>query len=140
MDIVTPRRRSEMMAGIRGKNTRPELVVRKVAHSLGYRFRIHRKDLPGRPDLVFPGLRKAIQVHGCFWHRHPGCRYAYSPKSNLHFWDTKFSATILRDQTKQSELELLGWEVLVVWECETKDIPALRDHLKRFLHVPSIDV
>ncbi|WP_341990189.1 DNA mismatch endonuclease Vsr [Azorhizobium sp. AG788] len=121
MDIVDKARRSAMMAGIRGKDTRPELAVRKAAHALGYRFRLHRRDLPGTPDLVFPRLRKIILVHGCYWHRHPGCKFAYKPKSNPDFWMTKFEKNQARDQKTLFELVERGWAPLVVWECETKD-------------------
>ncbi|WP_235592239.1 very short patch repair endonuclease [Lysobacter capsici] len=97
MDIVPPKKRSRMMAGIKGKNTKPEMAVRKVVHAMGFRFRLHRKDLPGSPDLVFPRLRKAIFVHGCFWHQHPGCRFAYTPKSNAQFWLDKLERNTRRD-------------------------------------------
>ena len=127
MDIVSPEKRSTMMANIRGKGTTPELRVRRAAHALGYRFRLHRRDLPGSPDLVFPRLRKVILVHGCYWHRHSGCRFAYTPKSNTEFWQRKFEGNLERDQRKLSELLQLGWEPLVIWECTTYN----EDDLKR---------
>ena len=109
-----------MMAGIRGRDTAPERAVRRIAHRMGLRFRLHRKDLPGRPDLVFPKHRLAVFVHGCFWHRHRGCRYAYTPKSRVAFWTAKFSANVARDQRQETALRALGWQVLVIWECETR--------------------
>lgn len=121
------------MSGIRGRDTRPELVVRKLAHALGYRFRLHRRDLPGSPDLVFPGRRKVIFVHGCFWHRHPGCRFAYHPKSRVEFWRAKFEQNISRDGRALTELEKLGWEAMIVWECETREVDGLADRLVEFL-------
>lgn len=121
MDIVTPEKRSSMMAGIRGRNTRPELAVRRTAHQLGLRFRLHRRDLPGSPDLVFPRRRTALFVHGCYWHRHCGCKYAYTPKSNVKFWLDKLQSNVARDVQTKQQLENDGWNVVVVWECETKD-------------------
>lgn len=133
MDIVSPERRSAMMAGIRGKDTKPELVVRRLAHHLGYRFRLHRRDLPGTPDLVFPGRRKLVFVHGCFWHRHPGCRFAYQPKSNVESWRAKFDTNVTRDARVRRELDKMGWDVLTIWECETTDVEMLANKLTNFL-------
>lgn len=110
--------RSALMARIRGKNTRPELVLRSALHRAGYRFRLHRKDLPGTPDIVLPRHRIVIFVHGCFWHRHPGCPRASVPHTRRHFWDKKFKANVARDLQSQKALVDLGWQVLVVWECE----------------------
>jgi len=121
MDIVEKERRSAMMANIRGKDTQPEIRVRRAAHALGYRYRLHRRDLPGCPDIVFPSLSKVILVHGCYWHRHPGCRFAYSPKSNMAFWQGKFVANQERDRKALSALQCQGWDPLVIWECETRD-------------------
>lgn len=121
MDIVDQQTRSRMMGRIRGKDTKPELVVRRIAHRLGYRFRLHRRDLAGSPDLVFPRLRKVVFVHGCYWHRHPGCRFAYSPKSNVNFWDRKFEANMARDAAASIKLKEEGWDPLVIWECESAD-------------------
>lgn len=112
--------RSRLMARIRGRDTAPEMRVRHAAHSLGYRFRLHRKDLPGKPDLVFPRHLKVIFVHGCFWHRHPGCKAASSPKTHQNYWTKKFSENVERDQRKMSELHALGWDCLVIWSCQTK--------------------
>lgn len=134
MDILAPEQRSRLMSRIRGKDTRPELRVRQVTYALGFRFRLHRRDLPGSPDLVFASRRKAIFVHGCYWHRHAGCRYAYSPKSNAEFWQAKFAANVARDQIATNALRELGWQVLVIWECETRNAEALQSRLADFLN------
>lgn len=126
------------MSRIRGKNTSPELVVRRLAHRLGFRFRLHRRDLPGCPDMVFPRLRKVIQVHGCFWHQHPGCRRAHAPKSRLDYWAPKLARNVARDETSQAALSALGWEVLVMWECEVKNEVALTERLLDFLRRPAV--
>ena len=130
-DIVSGRRRSEMMASIKGRDTVPERAVRRVAHRMGLRFRLHRKDLPGRPDLVFPRHRLAVFVHGCFWHRHEGCRYAYTPKSRVAFWTGKFAENVARDRRNEDALRGLGWRVLIVWECEARDAEAVGMRLAR---------
>ena len=121
------------MAGIKGRDTRPELFVRRVAHKLGLRFRLHRKDLPGRPDLVFPRHQLAVFVHGCFWHRHPGCRYAYTPKSRIDFWTRKFTENVARDKRNEETLWKLGWRVLVIWECMTRDEEAIGRYLQEHI-------
>lgn len=120
-DIVDSQRRSQLMAGIRGRDTAPELAVRRIAHRMGLRFRLHRKDLPGRPDLVFPKYKLAVFVHGCFWHQHSGCRYSHIPKSRTAYWTEKFSRNVARDRRNEEKLRVLGWQVLVIWECEVKD-------------------
>lgn len=132
-DHLSPERRSRLMSRVRSKNTTPEVVVRKLSHALGYRFRLYRKDLPGKPDLVFPRQNKAIFVHGCFWHRHEGCRKATFPKSRQDFWREKFDRNVERDAKAIEALEAEAWSVLVVWECETKDRDALRETLSSFL-------
>lgn len=119
-DVVDRATRSRMMSGIRGKNTNPELVVRSFLHRAGLRFRLHAK-LPGKPDLVFPRFRSAVFVHGCFWHRHVGCRYATNPSSNVLFWKEKFRANMLRDERVKKELRAAGWKVKVVWACELNE-------------------
>lgn len=124
-DRLLPEERSANMSRIRAKDTAPELLVRSTLHRLGYRFRLHRADLPGTPDLVLPKYRIAVFVNGCYWHRHPGCKYAYTPKSNVEFWQSKFAANIQRDALAVRSLELRGWRAMVVWECETKDSEAL---------------
>jgi DNA mismatch endonuclease (patch repair protein) len=133
MDIVSPERRSAMMAGIKGRDTKPEIAVRRLAHRLGYRFRLHRRDLPGTPDLVFPGRKKVVFVHGCFWHRHAGCRFAYQPKSNVSRWQAKFETNVARDARVRRELAQMEWDVLTIWECETADIEMLTHKLVKFL-------
>lgn len=120
MDRLSPERRSALMSRVRGKNTSPELRVRRLAHAMGLRFRLHRRDLPGTPDIVLPKYNTVVFVHGCFWHRHPGCRKATTPKSNVDFWEAKFLRNVERDQTNRLLLEKAGWRVIVIWECETK--------------------
>ena len=132
-DASDARRRN--MAAISGKNTRPEILVRGVAHRMGYRFRLHDKELPGRPDIVFPGRRRIIEVRGCFWHRHPGCFCSASPGTRAQFWQAKFLATVARDARNLASLEELGWKVMVVWECEADD-DRLSERLRGFLGPP----
>lgn len=119
-DIVNRETRSRMMAGIRGKNTRPEMRVRRYLHATGLRFRLHDRSLPGSPDLVFPAHRVAVFVHGCFWHRHPFCKYATMPSDRREFWVNKFGKNIVRDQRNLIALCQMGWTPLVIWECETR--------------------
>jgi DNA mismatch endonuclease (patch repair protein) len=121
MDIVSTSVRSTMMAGIKGKNTKPELIVRKALFAAGFRFRLHRQDLPGAPDIVLPGRKVAVFVHGCFWHRHAGCRFAKLPSSNKEFWKTKLDGNRKRDRKSINSLLALGWRVHIVWECATRD-------------------
>lgn len=116
-DIVSKKKRSLMMSGIRGKNTKPELLVRSHLHRAGLRFRLHSRHLPGTPDIALPSRRVAILVHGCFWHRHNRCRFAYEPKSNRGFWRKKFAENVERDRRKAAALRKAGWKVLTVWEC-----------------------
>ena len=117
------------MAGIKGRDTTPEIVVRRIAHGLGFRFRLYRKDLPGRPDMSFPRHRVVVFVHGCFWHRHDGCKYAYTPKTRVRFWTEKFSQNVARDRRNEELLHNLGWLVHVIWECETRDKTTVRERL-----------
>jgi DNA mismatch endonuclease (patch repair protein) len=133
MDTLTKAERSERMARIRSKNTKPELRVRRLVHSLGYRFRLHRRDLPGSPDLVFPARRKVVFVHGCFWHGHDGCKVANRPKSRRSFWDAKFRRNRLHDARNRASLVKEGWAVFTVWECETREDVTLSRRLSRFL-------
>lgn len=133
MDKLTPERRSANMRAIRSKGMKPEMLVRRVAHGLGCRFRLHRKDLPGKPDLAFIGRRKAIFVHGCFWHQHLGCREGRLPNSNQAYWGPKLKRNVERDRRSLEHLRERGWQTLVVWECETGDRPALEKLLKEFL-------
>ena len=121
MDRVDRKTRSRIMASIRSKNTKPEMIVRRLAHRLGYRFRIHRRDLPGTPDLVFPRYQTVVQVNGCFWHGHERCHLAVSPRSNARFWNDKIEANRARDLRTTTALNALGWTVLTIWECEIAD-------------------
>lgn len=132
-DVFTPEQRSAVMARVKGKDTRPEMKVRRLAHALGYRFRLHRKDLPGSPDLVFPGRRKVIFVHGCFWHGHDCPRGSRQPKQNADYWRAKIGRNVERDAAARAALEAQGLSVLVLWECELKDVDALAARLKAFL-------
>ncbi len=125
MDIYTREKRSEVMSKVRGKNTTPERKVRSLLHSLGYRFRLHRKDLPGKPDIVLPKYKAVIFVHGCFWHGHTCSKGEKLPKSNADFWGKKIHDNISRDKKNIEALEALGWKVFVVWECQIKDIAHL---------------
>lgn len=120
IDVVSPVVRSAMMAGIKGKNTKPEMLVRKALFAAGYRFRLHRNDLPGNPDIVLPGRRVAIFVHGCFWHAHQGCRIAKLPGSRREYWEPKLARNVARDEAAVSQLLAQGWRVLVIWECFTR--------------------
>ena len=113
------------MSRIRGKDTKPELRVRSQLHRMGYRFRLHRKDPPGRPDIVLPKYDTVIFVHGCFWHRHKGCRFAYTPKTRVEFWETKFEQNVRRDRRNEAALRKRGWRIIRIWECETESFEAL---------------
>lgn len=135
-DQISPERRSAVMARITGKNTTPEVAVRQVAHSIGLRFRIHRRDLPGRPDLVLRKHRCVVFVNGCFWHQHEGCRRASSPKSNTGYWSAKLARNVARDIRNAEELERLGWRVVVIWECETKDRARLEEIIRERVLLP----
>jgi DNA mismatch endonuclease (patch repair protein) len=133
MDTLTTLQRSQRMASIRSKNTKPELIVRGLVFALGHRYRLHSRDLPGSPDLVFRSRKKVIFVHGCFWHGHRGCKTANKPKSRTQYWDEKFTRNKQRDARNQRALKALGWRSLVVWECELKDSVSLRRRLRIFL-------
>src|SRR5689334_16809354 len=124
-DIVDAATRSRMMSKIPGKNTKPELAVRRFLHAAGLRFRLHDRRLPGRPDIVLARHRAIVNVHGCFWHRHAGCQYAYMPASNQGFWESKFAANVERDARNDAALRASGWRVFTVWECEAADTQAL---------------
>lgn len=119
-DVHDPQTRSYNMSHIRGKNTKPEIILRSLLHRAGLRFRIHRADLPGKPDIVLSRYKTVVFVNGCFWHRHEGCRYCTTPKTRAEFWDKKFSDTIERDRVKRKQLEQAGWRVFIVWECELR--------------------
>ena len=135
MDTLSPSERSARMARVRGRDSKPEMIVRRLVHALGFRYRLHDRRLPGSPDLVFPRLRKVIFVHGCFWHRHPdpGCRLARMPKSRLDFWKPKLEGNRKRDLRDQATLAALGWLFFVVWECQMRDREQLENDLRAFL-------
>lgn len=118
VDFLTPAQRSERMSKIKGRNTRPEILLRQLLHGTGLRYRLHRSELPGKPDLVFPRYKAVVFVHGCFWHRHTGCKIASTPKSNTEFWIQKFKRNVERDAKSVAALENAGWRVFIVWECE----------------------
>lgn len=129
MDRLSEERRSWNMSRIRGRNTTPERAVRSMLHRMGYRFRLHVRRLPGRPDVVLPKYKTVIFVNGCFWHRHKGCRYAYTPKSRTEFWLRKFAENVARDRRATQQIRSAGWRVLVVWECELRDTQKLSQRL-----------
>lgn len=139
-DIFERAKRSEIMSRIRGRDTKPELVVRRIAHRLGFRFRLHRRDLPGSPDIVFPRYRAIIMVHGCFWHRHSGCKYAYTPKTRVQFWRKKFEGNVVRDRRNELALSERGWRTMVIWECESKDHQAVAERIESFLRKSNQDM
>ena len=128
-DTLTPEKRSENMSRIRSRDTSIELNVRRLLYSMGYRYRVNRKDLPGKPDIVIEKYKLVIQVHGCYWHRHQGCKLAYNPKSREDFWQKKFSENISRDKKVEQKLISLGYRVFTIWECETRDLSILHDRL-----------
>jgi DNA mismatch endonuclease (patch repair protein) len=130
-DRLTPKMRSWNMSRIKGKNTKPEVVVRSLLHRMGFRFRLHVRHLPGRPDVVLTRWNLVVFVHGCFWHRHPKCRFAYTPKSRKTFWLSKLEGNVSRDKRAIAALKRLGWKTLVVWECELHDLERVSARLKR---------
>lgn len=131
---------AKKMKAVRQKNTGAELLTRRLLHALGLRFRLHRKDLPGSPDVVLPKHQTVIFIHGCYWHRHPGCKYASTPKTNQDFWLPKFQRNVERDARKEEALRALGWRVLIVWECETRDLSKLEYRLRREFGLPRLGV
>ena len=132
-DHVDTAKRSLIMAAVHSKNTKPEMLVRRIVHALGFRYRLHAADLPGHPDLVFPKRCKVIFVHGCFWHRHAGCRYTTTPKTRVEFWQEKFDANVARDRRTVRALKKQGWSVLIVWQCQLKNPEKLVGKLNDFL-------
>ncbi len=132
-DQISPEHRSWNMSRIRGKDTKPEKIVRSILHKSGYRFRLHRKDLPGKPDIVLPKYNTIIFVHGCFWHRHKNCRFAYTPKSRKEFWNAKFRDNKRRDKKNQKKLKNLNWRVITIWECQTRNLELIRKIIKKNL-------
>lgn len=133
VDKISPQRRSWNMSRIGGQDTAPELAVRQMLRGLGIAYRLHVRSLPGRPDIVIRKRHKIIEVRGCFWHRHPNCQYAYVPKSNQTFWKAKFRRTVERDAKNDEALRNSGWDVLVLWECETRNAKVIRNCLRSFL-------
>lgn len=132
MDVFTPEKRSAVMRAVRGADTGPEIAVRRLVHSMGYRYGLHCKDLPGRPDLVFRRLRKVVFVHGCFWHRH-NCPAGRVPDSRRQYWESKLDGNVRRDRRNQKALRDAGWQIMTVWECELRDQERLSKRLRRFL-------
>ncbi len=150
-DVVTPEKRSLMMAGIKGKNTRPEVAIRKELHKRGYRYKLHSKDLPGKPDLVFPKYKTVVFVHGCFWHRHH-CHLFKIPSTRRDFWEEKINGNVLRDEIQKGQLLEKGWKIIVIWECAVKGktrltipqvamltISALNDNTTSFIQITGQD-
>ena len=136
MDSISPSRRSEIMSRIRSSDTRPEMQVRRLLHRLGYRYVLHRRDLPGVPDLVFPSRRKIVFIHGCFWHQHKGCIDGRIPKSRVSYWKPKLRRNVERDRRSISKLRHGGWKVMLVWECDAAKPDTVRKRLVRFLGAP----
>lgn len=133
MDVLTPEQRRRTMAAVKSKNTKPELIVRRLLHAAGYRFRLHRNDLPGKPDIVLPKFRTTIFVHGCFWHQHEACKASARPTSRQEYWHIKLDRNVERDAANQTQLRQMGWRVLIVWECEIKSSEALLRRLQQAL-------
>jgi DNA mismatch endonuclease (patch repair protein) len=133
VDVFSAEKRSKIMAAVAGKNTKPEIVVRRLLHGLGYRYRLHAEDLPGKPDLYFAGRRKAVLVNGCFWHGHSGCTRAALPTSNAAFWQAKIARNVARDAVNVKRLKDLGIESFLVWQCELRDLKSLERRLSKFL-------
>ena len=133
MDVYSRSKRSEVMSRVRGKDTRPEMVVRRLVHALGYRYVLHSKKISGHPDLAFPSRMKVIFVHGCFWHQHPGCKHSAPPASRQEYWIPKLKANIERDRKNVEKLSREGWQVLVLWECELNARDTLESRLVDFL-------
>lgn len=133
MDTLTTQQRSERMRRVRSRDTAPEIALRRFVWSLGHRYRIHRRDVPGTPDIAFLGRKRAIFLHGCFWHRHDCGAGRRTPKSRLDFWTSKFESNVRRDRVVQAELDAIGWRSLVVWECELKDMAGLEPRIREFL-------
>lgn len=135
-DTLTTKQRSQRMSLIRGKNSAAELALRSLVHRMGYRYRLHGRSLPGKPDLVFTSRRAVIFMHGCFWHRHPDCRFARLPKSRLEFWVPKLEANRVRDRANEVKLAELGWRTLVIWECEMRSTELVEEKVRLFLGPP----
>jgi DNA mismatch endonuclease, patch repair protein len=132
-DVYDQTQRSKVMRSVRSENTKPEIIVRQILHSLGYRFRLHLQNLPGKPDIVLPRHHKIILVHGCFWHQHPGCKDAERPQSNTDYWNRKLDRNVQRDQEHMAALSESSWRILVIWTCETRNKDRLRQKLETFM-------
>lgn len=142
-DIVDKQTRSRMMAGIRGRNTKPEVVLRRALHARGYRFRLHSTRVPGKPDILLAKYNAAVFVHGCFWHRHAGCKYTTTPSTRREFWQNKFSANVSRDEAVQDALKASGWRVAIVWECSLRhasQIESATDQLSNWLKSKATEI
>jgi DNA mismatch endonuclease, patch repair protein len=133
MDVFSKEKRSQIMSHVSGKNTKPELIVRSLLHHMGYRFRLHRKNLPGKPDIILPKYKKVIFIHGCFWHGHKNCPRSKRPTTNKEFWHKKIDRNIHHDKEIVSNLKESGWDILIVWTCEIKDLNQLKDKILNFL-------
>ncbi|MDH4571115.1 very short patch repair endonuclease [Salinicola acroporae] len=138
-DTLTPSERSERMSRVRGKDTKPEMRLRRMVHAMGFRYRLHAKYLPGKPDLVFPSRRAVVFMHGCFWHRHEGCKLARMPKSRVSFWREKLEANRQRDRRNQLRLQEMGWRVLIVWECQLSTPEDTARRVRDFLNEAEVD-
>ncbi len=136
VDTLSVEARSALMSRIRNRDTKPELAVRKLLHGMGYRYRLHRSDLPGTPDLVFPGRSSVIFVHGCFWHLHDGCKHARMPKSRVAYWVPKLKGNRTRDRRNERALRTRGWRVMVIWECQVGNLDRIESRARRFLGAP----
>lgn len=132
-DSLSPQERSERMSRIRATNTKPEKLVRKLVFAMGFRYRLHQRSLPGSPDIVFPGRKKVIFVHGCFWHQHRPCHHYVQPKTRTIFWSEKLSRNVARDKRNQADLKQLGWQVMIIWECQLKRVITVQNRIRRFL-------
>jgi len=130
VDHLSKEKRSKIMSSIRSKDTKPEMVVRSILHRMGYRFRLYRKDLPGKPDIVLPKYKTVIFVNGCFWHRHRGCKYCKTPKSNQIYWESKFQKNVDRDKKNRRLLKKQGWKCIIIWECKTNNPQAIKKLFK----------
>ncbi|HBE78100.1 MAG TPA: very short patch repair endonuclease [Firmicutes bacterium] len=139
MDVFDVEKRSWIMSRVKSKNTKPEIMVRSIIYHLGYRFRLHRSDLPGKPDIVLSGRRKVIFVHGCFWHGHKECKRSGRPSSNIWFWEEKLNKNIERDKQYLRQLRESGWDALIVWQCELKDVDRLIEKLQCFLNKKGVE-
>ncbi|WP_462271053.1 very short patch repair endonuclease [Desulfobacter sp.] len=139
MDVFSKGKRSQIMSHISGKDTKPEILVRSLLHRMGYRFRLHKKNMPGKPDIVLPKYKKVIFVHGCFWHGHENCPRSKRPSTNVEFWNKKIDANIERDKKIIKSLEYLGWKTLIIWTCEIKNEDALKHKLISFMETSKLE-